>query len=146
MHLAQLNIGRFRAPTDDPLLADIMAGLDHINALAEATSGFVGRLQDESGNATDIPWSSAPLMAVNMSVWESVEALRGFTYRSEHTEFLKRRREWFERMDFFMVLWWVPVGHIPTLQEARERLEQLDQHGPTPYAFTFAKVFAPDQG
>lgn len=141
MQLAQLNIAKLRAPLDDPLLADFVAGLDRINALAESTPGFVWRLKDEGGNATDIAWEGDPDVIVNMSVWESLEALRGFTYLSDHTDFLKRRREWFSRLEVFMVLWWVPDGHQPSVPEARERLEHLAQHGPTPRAFTFAKVF-----
>lgn len=125
------------------MLADFVAGLNRINALAESTPGFVWRLKDEGGNATDIAWEGEPDVIVNMSVWENLETLRGFTYRSDHTDFLKRRREWFSRLEFFMVLWWVPDGHQPTVQEARERLDYLAQHGPTPQAFTFAKLFEP---
>lgn len=141
MPLAQVNIARLRAPLDDPMIVDFVAGLDRINALAESTPGFVWRLKDEGGNATEIAWDDDPSVIVNMSVWESLKALRGFTYRSGHTEFLKRRREWFERLDVFMALWWVPAGHGPTVQEARERLEHLQKHGPTPHAFTFAQPF-----
>lgn len=146
MQLAQVNIGRLLAPVDDPLIAEFMAGLNRINALAESTPGFVWRLKDEGGNATDIVWDKHdPLAIVNLSVWENLDALKGFTYRSDHTEFLKRRREWFGRMEVFMALWWSPQGHIPTVREARERLEHLALYGPTPHAFTFTKVFDPTQ-
>src|SRR5690348_2098728 len=108
-HLAQFNIGRLRASTDDPRLAEFMANLDPINALAEATPGFVWRLQTEDGNATAIrPYAGDELMAVNMSVWESMEALADYVYRSAHTGFLRRRAQWFERLsEVYLVLWWI---------------------------------------
>jgi hypothetical protein len=141
--LAQLNIGRMRAPTDDPLVAEFMAALDEINALAERSGGFVWRLQTEDGNATSIRPFDDELVLVNMSVWESVEALADFVYRTDHVALLRRRREWFERMEeLYLVLWWVPRGHIPTVTEAVERLDHLRRHGPTPHAFTFRSVFS----
>ena len=105
VHLAQVNIARLRAPLDSPLLTDFVANLEPINALAERSPGFVWRLKDEAGDATGIPYSDDPAMIVNMSVWESVEALREFTYRSRHTDVLKRRREWFTRLEFAVALW-----------------------------------------
>lgn len=144
MQLAQVNIAKLRAPLDDPQLADFVAGLDRMNALAESTPGFIWRLKDEAGNATDIVWNEHdPLKIVNMSVWDSLDALKAYTYHSDHTEFLKRRREWFERMDIFLALWWVPEGHRPSVADARERLAHLAQHGPTPHAFTFAQAHKP---
>ncbi|WP_420594534.1 DUF3291 domain-containing protein [Deinococcus sp.] len=140
--LAQVNITRLRAPLDSPMLAEFVANLDPVNALAEASAGFIWRLRDEGGNATSIPYSDDPAIIVNLSVWESVEALREFTYRSHHTQFLKRRREWFERMDIAVALWWVEAGHRPTPAEAREHLEHLERHGPSETAFSFAKPFA----
>jgi Domain of unknown function (DUF3291) len=81
---------------------------------------------------------------VNMSVWESLEDLRAFVYSSDHVGVMQRRREWFEQMgEAFLALWWVPVGHIPTINEAEERLDHLREHGPTPFAFTFRESFAP---
>ena len=139
--LAQVNIARLRAPLDSPLLAEFVANLDPVNALAEASPSFIWRLKDEGGNATNIPYSDDPAIIVNLSVWESVEALREFTYRSHHTSSLKRRREWFERMDVAVALWWVPAGHRPTPAEAREKLEYLERHGPTSAAFSFARAF-----
>ncbi len=145
--LAQLNIGRMRAPTDDPLVAEFMDALDEINELADGSEGFVWRLQTEDGNATSIRPFDEELLLVNMSVWESVEALSQFVYRSDHVAFLRRRREWFERMDEnYLVLWWVPRGHIPTVTEAIERLEHLRRNGPTSHAFTFRSVFAASGG
>jgi hypothetical protein len=142
-HVAQVNIGTVKAPTDSPLLADFMAALDPINALADASPGFVWRLQTEDGNATAIrPYEDDRLM-INMSVWESIDELAQFVYRSGHVEVMRRRREWFEHMRIYMALWWVPAGHLPTPLEARERLDHLAAHGSTPFAFTFKARFPP---
>jgi hypothetical protein len=146
-HVAQINIARVLAPTDSPQLAEFMAGLEPINALADGTPGFVWRLQTDDGDATAIrPYDDERIM-VNMSVWESVEALSDFAYRTEHRDYLRRRREWFDRVDgAFLALWWVPAGHIPTVDEAKERLGILERKGPTPDAFTFHTRFpAPGQ-
>ena len=144
-HLAQVNIGRLRAPVDDPLIVDFVAGLDRVNALADSAPGFVWRLQTEDGNATAIrPVDDDELLAINMSVWESVEALADFVYRSDHVAFMRRRREWFEQFGAsYLALWWVPAGTIPTVPEAMGRIAQLDRCGPTPAAFTFRNRFAP---
>ena len=124
-------------------MADFVAQLDEINALAEASPGFVWRLQDEAGDATAIrPFEDDSLM-INMSVWESREALWRFVYDSEHLAVMRRRREWFERMKVFMALWWIPAGTLPTLEDARERLTALEAHGPMPYAFSFKRPFSP---
>ena len=141
-HIAQLNVGRAVAAPGSPELADFMAALDRINMLAESSPGFVWRLQSSSGNATDILVSDDPRFLVNMSVWSSVESLFGFVYRSGHTDFLKLRREWFEKpVEAHQVLWWIPAGHIPTVAEGRERLEQYQQFGATPFSFWFSKHF-----
>lgn len=143
-HLAQLNIGRLVHPVNDPRIQGFLDGLDPINALAERSPGFVWRLQTESGNATDVhhPWSEDPFMLVNMSVWERPEDLREYVYRSGHVEYLQRRAEWFEKpLVPHYVLWWVPAGHIPTLGEARDRLEHYRCHGATPHAFWFGNLF-----
>lgn len=141
-HLAQVNIGRLLAPIDDPLIADFVAQLDAVNALADASPGFVWRLKDDSGNATAIPAFDDPRMIINMSVWESLEALRDYVYRSDHTKVLTRRRDWFEKLDRpHMALWWVPAGTLPTVEEAKRRLEILAERGPTPDAFTFRDRF-----
>jgi hypothetical protein len=142
-HLAQLNIARLRAPLDDPLLADFVAGLPVVNADADAAPGFVWRLADDSGDATGFrPF--APDVIVNLTVWESIEALRAFTYQTaDHLEVLRRRREWFdhEGLGAHYVLWWLPAGTLPTLEEARDRLALLDKEGATPDAFTFREAF-----
>ncbi|XSG75148.1 DUF3291 domain-containing protein [Herpetosiphon llansteffanensis] len=144
--LAQLNIGTIKAPLDSPLMADFTNNLDRINALAEVSDGFVWRLKDDSGNATDYR-PLDPLTIVNMSVWRDLDALMQYVYKSEHVAIMRRRREWFERMDTaFMVLWWVPAGHEPTVAEALERLEHLRANGESSAAFSFRKPFvAPDQ-
>jgi Domain of unknown function (DUF3291) len=141
-HIAQLNVGVTVAPLDSPELADFMAALDGVNALAEASPGFVWRLKSDSGNATDIRAGADPNFIVNMSVWASIEALFEFVYRSMHTKVMTRRREWFKKPDgAYHVLWWVPAGHRPTVEEALARLDHLDQHGPTPDAFTFKERY-----
>jgi hypothetical protein len=144
-HLAQLNIGRLRAPTDDPLVAEFMDALDAINALAERSPGFVWRFQTDEGNATaERPFEDDTIL-VNFSTWASVDALAEYVYRSDHAAFLRRRGEWFERMnEVISVLWWVPEHHRPSVEEAIERLEHLREHGPTPHAFTFRHRFASD--
>jgi len=137
-HIAQLNVARAVAPLDSSELADFMAALDRVNALAESSPGFVWRLKSDSGNATDIKVDDDPKFIVNMSVWDSVEALFEFVYRSAHTKVMVRRREWFEKpAEAFQALWWVPAGHQPTIEEAMARLRHLRQHGPSAYAFTF---------
>ena len=143
--LAQVNVGRLRAPVDDPLIADFVAGLDRINTLADRAPGFVWRLQTEDGNATAVrPVADDELLAINMSVWESVELLADFVYRSGHVAFMRRRREWFERYaTSYLALWWIPAGTLPTVAEAMARISHLDRHGPTPAAFTFKQRFAP---
>ena len=138
--LAQVNIARLRAPLDSPLLADFMANLEPINALAEVSPGFIWRLKDEAGNATGIPYSGDPAIIVNMSVWESVETLREFTYRTRHTDFLKRRREWFTRLEFAVALWWIMPGDFPNPAQARARLALLEAGGPCAEVFTFGSV------
>lgn len=140
-HLAQLNIAVLKAPLDSPILADFVANLDRINALAESSEGFIWRLKSEDNNAT----SFRPLdenTIVNMSVWRDIESLNAYVYKSAHTEIMRRRKEWFERMaEAFMVLWWIPQGHTPEIDEALKKLELLRQHGPGPEAFTFRSPF-----
>jgi hypothetical protein len=143
-HLAQVNIGRLRAPIDDPLIGDFVGALDRINALADGSPGFVWRLQTDAGNATELQPTDDELVIINMSVWESVDALADFVYRSDHTAFLRRRREWFERYGrAYAAMWWIPAGHLPTIGEALDRLDRIDANGPTHEAFTFAVRFPP---
>jgi hypothetical protein len=144
--LAQLNIGIIKAAMDSPVMADFAGNLERINALAEASPGFVWRLQSDEGNATSIRPFENENMLVNMSVWQDMQALSGYVYKSAHMELMRRRKEWFERMsEAFLVLWWVPAGHQPSLSEASARLDLLRAKGPTPEAFTFRHAFpAPD--
>jgi len=141
-HLAQINIGRVVAPIDSPQLADFVAQLDPVNRLADAAPGFVWRLQSASGNATDVVYNDDPMVHVNMSVWESLAALRDFVYASHHMQVLRDRAKWFEKMDKPpSCLWWVPAGHTPSVAEGRERLEHFQTHGATPFAFSFSHSF-----
>jgi hypothetical protein len=141
--LAQLNIALMKEPLESPGMADFVANLDRINALAESWPGFVWRLKTEEGNATVLrPLGSDTL--VNMSVWEDVESLNKYVYQSAHVEIMRRRKEWFERMrEAWAVLWWVPRGHRPTVSEALAKLELLRAKGPTEAAFTFRRAFPP---
>jgi hypothetical protein len=146
MHLAQVNVGRILAPMDSPVMAGFKMNLDPINALAEATPGFVWRLQSDSGNATDIVYSEDPFELINMSVWESMDSLRGYVYRSHHLEFFKRRAEWFEKATQpTYALWWIQEGHIPTVTEAKDRLGHYRKHGATQYSFWFSQPFPEPQ-
>ena len=145
-HLAQLNVARALAPLDSPRMADFVARLAAVNALADAAPGFVWRLQTEDGDATAVRPYDDDRVIVNMSVWASLDALRDYVYRSAHTDVMRRRREWFARMaDAYVVLWWVPDGHRPSVAEAVARLDALRRDGPTGHAFTFRAPFpAPD--
>ena len=144
MHLAQVNIARMLGPIDSTVMAGFVARLDDINALADGWPGFVWRLQGEGNNATDLRPFEDNMLIVNLSVWESLQALKDYVYKSDHVNIFRRRKEWFEPMkEMHMALWWVSQGHIPTVQEAKERLEHLRTHGPTLHAFTFAKPFEP---
>ncbi len=141
-HLAQINISRLIAPLDDPRIADFVAQLAPINALADRAPGFVWRLQSDSGNATDIAWPDDPFVIVNMSVWDSVESLRHYAYGSKHVELLRDKSKWFGKMEkATYCMWWVPIGHRPTLAEGRDRLAHYQEHGATPYSFWFSRRF-----
>lgn len=143
-HLAQINIGRLRAPIDDPMIAGFVARLDEINALAEGSPGFVWRLKTDEGNATNLRPYEDERIIVNMSVWESIEQLKEYVYRSAHAEVLKQRREWFEKFDgAFVAMWWIEAGHIPTVEEAKQRLDHLYKHGESEFAFSFRNLFPP---
>jgi hypothetical protein len=144
-HLAQINVGTLKAPMDAPETAGFKDNLGRINALADAAPGFVWRLAGEGGDATDILMWDDPLMLLNMSVWTDIESLAAFVYRTGHREVMRRRAEWFEKVEVYICLWWVPAGHIPTPEEAVARLETLRRLGPTAEAFTFREPFpAPD--
>ena len=141
-HLAQINIARMLAPIDDPIMAEFVAQLAPVNALADSSSGFIWRLQSENGDATSIQVYDDDLIIVNLTVWESVEALREFVFKGVHHGVLRDRKRWFEKFDGpYTALWWVPVGHLPTPEEGKERLDHLRTHGDTPYAFSFRNLF-----
>jgi hypothetical protein len=140
-HIAQLNIGRFRYPTDDPRMAPFMANLDRMNALAERSEGFVWRLKDESNNATAIRPANDPTMAVNLSVWESVEALERFVWATAHKQFYNRKGDWFEKLSTpHFVMWPIPAGRVPGLAEAMQRLEHLRSRGDSDFAFGWSHL------
>src|SRR5262245_16562634 len=144
-HLAQLNVGRLLEPVESPAIAGFVAELDPINALADADPGLIWRLQTEAGNATSIRPTADDLFLINMSVWRSLEALRAFTYTSAHVQVLRQRRSWFEQLaEAHLVLWWVPAGYLPSVDEAMARLERLRREGPTRDAFTFRAPFEPE--
>lgn len=141
-HLAQVNIGRFIAPIGDPVMDGFRNQLDSINALADASPGFVWRLQTEDGNATSIRPYDDDRMAINLSVWETFDALQRFVYQSAHVGPLRDRKQWFEPIKGpILALWWIPAGHIPTVAEAVDRLAHLEAHGPSREAFTFRTPF-----
>ena len=144
-HLAQVNIATGRAPLDDPLMAGFMAQLEPLNALADSMPGFVWRLQTDDGDATAIKAFNNPLILFNLTVWESVEALEAYVYKSDHLGAVKDRLQWFERPKKApFALWWIEAGHLPTVDEAKSRLECLWANGATPEAFTFRQRFSPN--
>src|SRR5688572_22475088 len=143
-HIAQINIARMRAPIDGPVMADFVAQLAPINALAEESPGFVWRLHSEGGDATSIKVYDDEMIIINLTVWESVEALREYVYKSAHSRVMRDRRRWFEKFEGpYYALWWVSAGHIPDPQDGKERLEYLREHGDSAFAFSFKKVFDP---
>jgi hypothetical protein len=145
-HIAQLNIARMLAPLDDPIMAEFVASLGRINALADASPGFVWRFQTEAGDSTGIRPYDDDQLIVNFSVWGTIEDLKKYVYKSAHMEVMKQRRQWFEKVErMSMVLWWVEAGHVPTVFEAKTRLEYLNKHGASERAFTFKERYpSPD--
>jgi hypothetical protein len=145
-HLAQINLARLRFPLDDPRMAEFHAALEPINEIAERTPGFVWRFKSDDGRtATYASHPFSPDILVNFTVWESLEALKHFTYQSGHGAYFRRRSEWFESLgNPPNAMWWIPVGEIPTLEEAKLRYDHLVQHGSSEYAFSFKdKIPAP---
>jgi len=135
-HLAELNIGRLLHPLDDPRMADFADNLDRVNGIADRSEGFVWRLKGESGNATGIQAFDDPRIILNISLWESVDALERYVWQTVHKRFYGRRHEWFDRFEGpYFVMWWVPAGHRPTVEEAVERLRHLKDNGPSEFAF-----------
>ena len=145
--LAQINIARFRLPAEHVANRDFMDALDVVNAIAEASDGFVWRLTGDGNDATDVPVNDDPHVIANMSVWRDLDALAAFVYRQpDHLAIMKRRKEWFDHIGVYQVLWWVPAGHRPTVAEGMARLAQLEENGPLADAFTFKRPFAAPDG
>jgi hypothetical protein len=143
--LAQINVARMLAPLDSPVMAEFVANLESINALAEQSAGFVWRLQSGGGDATAIRAFDDPLILVNMSVWETMDALHDYVYRSAHGGVARKRRQWFEPIrEPYYALWWVPRGHVPTIEEGKARLSHLARAGASAHAFWFGQAFAAD--
>ena len=146
IHLAQVNIARMNTPLEDPAMAGFVARLDEINALADGSPGFVWRLQTPAGNATYLRPYEDDRILFNLSVWETVEDLRRYVYESAHVELLRQRHQWFARFEgAYVALWWVPAGHRPSIDEAKQRLASIAEKGPTPFAFTFKQLLPPDR-
>lgn len=146
-HLAQFNIAQFRLPQEHPDNADFINSLDRVNEVAEAQPGFVWRFTGDGNDALDVRAFDDPNMVVNMSVWEDLDALGAFVLRNnEHLGIMRRRHEWFEKVTIHLVLWWVEEGHLPSLEEAKQKLEMLEQNGPSEQAFTFRKPSPPPSG
>jgi hypothetical protein len=145
-HLAQVNIARMKGPLESATMAGFVARLEEINALADRSPGFVWRLQTAAGDAAYLRPYDDDRIVVNLSMWETVNALRAFVYRSTHGEVLRQRRDWFEHFDgVFIALWWVPAGHVPSVDEAKKRLAHLQEHGPSQFAFGFKSLLEPEQ-
>lgn len=139
-HLAQFNIARIRYPLDDPRMAEFVANVARINALAEQIDGFVWRLQDESGNAMGMRVYDDPRLLPNLTLWENVEALERFVWRTVHGRFYGRREEWFEPLATPLVMWWVTAGVRPTLEEGVARLDHLKARGSSNHAFGWEQL------
>ena len=143
-HLAQINVAKARAEMDTELMSGFVSRLEEINALADQSPGFIWRLQSDDGDATAIRVFDDPLLLVNMSVWEDIDVLKQYVYRSAHVELIQDRDAWFHKIQSaHQALWWIPCGHQPTPEEGKEKLQYLNSHGPTHAAFTFAKPFLP---
>ncbi len=139
MHLAELNIGKFKFPTSDPRMAEFMDNLDRVNAIAERSPGFVWRLKGDNNNATEFRIGDD--MAVNLSVWADPKSLEDYVFKTVHVQFYKKREAWFDLMEKpHMVFWWVVEGHLPTLDEAYARLQHFEAHGASDHAFSWAEV------
>lgn len=142
MQLAQLNIAQAKYDLDAPQIKDFVDNLDIVNTTAENTPGFVWRLKDDSGSATNIQAFDDPNMLVNMSIWRDVDSLKDFMFRTHHKGFMRRKGEWFHKLpQANYVMWWIEENHRPTIEEALHRLEHLREHGESAYAFSFKKVF-----
>ncbi len=139
MHLAELNIGKFKYPTSDPRMAGFMDNLDRVNAIAERSAGFVWRLKGDNNNATGFRVGDD--MAVNLSVWADAKSLEDYVFKTVHVQFYRNKADWFDLMEKpHMVMWWVPEGHLPTLDEAYARLEKYQAEGASMDAFGWPEI------
>ena len=144
-HLAQLNIADAKADSSSDLMQGFYDRIEEIHDLAEASPGYIWRYQDEDGDDVAERIFANPLLLINLTLWQDIESLRHFVYKTVHKELIQGRNQWFNKMpEMYQVLWWVPARHIPTIQESKGRLETLREHGPTVKAFTFAKPFSPE--
>jgi hypothetical protein len=140
MQLAQINIARMLAPLESQKMKEFRAFLAPVNLLAESSPGFIWRYSDENAHQFGMPWEDE-MIIVNMSVWQDMDTLHNFTYQTVHSYFIKSRKKWFHQLDHpHAVLWWVEDGHIPTLFEAKAKLELLEKNGPTAEAFLFQQA------
>ena len=140
--LAQVNVAKGIANTDSEIMIGFVTRLDEINALADHSAGFIWRLQSEEGDATSIDVFDDEMMLINMSVWDGIGSLKTFVYRTVHVELIRDREAWFSKLGVaHQALWWIPAGHIPSEEEAKEKLEQIRQNGPGQEAFTFGKPY-----
>lgn len=143
-HLAQVNISKLLEPIDSLLLSDFVAQLGEINALAEQSKGFVWRLKGDNENATALRVFEDDMIIINMSVWETIEDLKDFIFKTAHAHVMRGRNQWFEKSkEAMLALWWIPENEKPTPQDAKERLASINKNGSTPFAFTFKDVFLP---
>jgi hypothetical protein len=142
--LAQINIARIKGvDINDPIMKEFVDNLDKVNALAENSEGFVWRLKDETNNATSLNPYNDEQVIINVSVWESIEALEHFVYKTFHTDFLKRRKEWFQTFGkAYTAMWWIPSGQFPTVQQAIDKLDHLQKNGASEIVFDFRKKFS----
>ena len=145
-HLAEFNIARIKYPLDDPRMREFVENVERVNGIADKLPGFVWRLKDESGHAMNMTVYGDPAVLPNLTVWESVEALERFVFKTVHGRFFDRRETWFGQPDPTLVMWWVPAGHRPTLEEGVARLNHLKAHGPTDDAFGWESLPAAQIG
>lgn len=143
-HLAQANIARFKASLDNPIMKEFVDFLEPVNKLAEESKGFVWRLKDENGNSAS--YIASPfkdeMMAINISVWEDLDSFKDFVYGSVHSYFLRNKKKWFDMNGpSQFVLWWLPEGELPTLESTKQKLNELEQHGASPSAFSVKEFY-----
>ncbi|MBO0789530.1 MAG: DUF3291 domain-containing protein [Ktedonobacteraceae bacterium] len=146
-YIAEMNIGRIRAPYDDPIMAGYVKRRREMDTLARRSPGFIWRRTGPGSNAKETDLYEDQTIIANVSVWATIEDFANFVYKTGHQEVIDRGHEWFVSLDGpHYAMWWVPQGHLPSAEEARERLEYLRTYGETPYAFTFKRWFpSPDE-